>query len=370
NDLRRDSLGSFIKKAVAMTRYLTEDEFRKLPDPKHYQGIQEVDLKLVDDGYDDITAEQRVKTAEDLQKMTAGLSDKIISTTAGFYDDESESVKVHSNGFEGVRSSTSFSVGVEVTVDDGNGGRPSDWDYATTRYLRDLPDPASQARAAVDRALAKVGQTKIESGTMDMLVVNRAAANPIFAMLGPMNGRSLQQKRSYLDGKLGEKITSEHLTLIDDPFVERGLGSSLYDGEGMARHKRTLIDKGVLSEYLIDCYYARKLGVEPTGGSTSNLTLAYGDKSLEQMIAQVGRGILVTSFIGGNTNGTTGDYSWGLIGMLIEDGKIVKPVNEMNISGSLEGLWANLVEVGNDVYEYSSLRRPSLHFKDVQFAGL
>lgn len=370
NDLRRESLGPFVKRAVEMTRYLSADTFRKLPDPKYYQGIQAIDLKLVDDTYDSIEANQRVKLAQDLQHLTAGKSDKIISSTAGYYDGEDESIKVHSNGLEGVTQDTSFSVGVEVTIDDGDGGRPSDWNYATTRFLSDIPDAETLASGAIKGVLAKVGQAKIESGTMDMVVVNRAAGNPIYALYGPLSGRSLQQKRSFLEGKLGEQIACDKLTMIDDPFIEKGLRSRPYDGEGIASRKRTILEKGVLKEYLIDCYYGSKLGMEPTGGSLSNVIFEYGDQSLDELVAQVTKGILVTSFIGGNTNGTTGDYSWGLMGMLIEGGKIVKPVNEMNISGNLTELWGNLVAMGNDPYIYSSVQRPSLYFKDVQFAGL
>lgn len=370
NDLRRDSLSGFIKEAVAMTKYLTEDKFRMLPDPKYYQGMKEVELDLIDDSYDSIEADQRVKMASDLQALTASKSDKIVSTTAGYYDGDDESIKVHSNGFEGVRRTTSFSFGVEVTIDNGKGGRPNDYAYVTTRYLKDVPDAESLASLAVERALAKLGQTKVDSGIYDMVILNRAASNPIYAFYGPMTGRALQQKRSFLEGMLDTQIASDKLTLIDDPFIKRGLGSRLYNGEGMATRKRTLIDKGVLKEYLIDCYYARKLGVDPTGGSTTNLVFEYGDKSLDEIIKGVIKGILVNGFIGGNSNGTTGDFSWGLQGMLIEDGKIVKPVNEMNISGNLTELWGNLVQVGNDPYEYSSLRRPSLHFKDVNFSGL
>lgn len=370
NDLRRESLGRFINDAVAMTKYLSEDEFRKLPDPKYYKGIKDINLDLFDGGYDKIVADQRVKYASDLQNLVASKSDKIITSTAGYYDNDSESIKVQSNGFEGIKRTTSFSVGVEVTVKDKDGGRPSDWNYATTRYLKDMPDSESLAQGVVEKALSKIGQSKIESGTYDMIVLNRAASKPIYALYGPMSGRSLQQKRSFLDGKVGEQIASDKFTLMDDPFIERGLGSRHYDGEGMVAKKRTLIDKGVFKEFLIDCYYARKLGMDPTGGSTSNLVFEYGDKSLEELYKDVEKGILVNSFIGGNSNDTTGDFSWGLAGMLIENGKIVKPINEMNISGNLVELWNNLVAVGNDPYTFSSLRRPSLHFKDVQFSGV
>ncbi len=370
NDLRRESLSRFINDAVAMTKYLTEDEFRKLPDPKHYRGIKDIDLDLFDGEYDKIMADQRVKYASGLQKAVSSKSDKIITSTAGYYDNDSESIKVHSNGFEGVKRTTSFSVGVEATVEDKNGGRPSDWNYATTRYLKDIPDSEFLAQGVVEKALAKVGQTKVESGTYDMIVFNRAAGKPIYALYGPMTGRALQQKQSFLDEKIGEKIASDKFTIVDNPFIERGLGSRHYDGEGMVAKKRTLIEKGVLKEFLIDCYYARKLGVEPTGGSTSNLVFEYGEKSLDDMIKDIEKGILVNSFIGGNSNSTTGDFSWGLQGMLIENGKLIKPINEMNISGNLIELWNSLVAVGNDPYKFSSLRRPSLHFKDVQFSGV
>ncbi|RKX19661.1 MAG: TldD/PmbA family protein [Candidatus Zixiibacteriota bacterium] len=370
NDLRKESLSRFVNDAVAMTKYLTEDEFRKLPDPKYYKGIKDIDLDLFDGEYDKIMADQRVKYASDLQNAVSSKSDKIITSTAGYYDNDSESIKVHSNGFEGINRTTSFSVGVEATVEDKDGGRPSDWNYATTRHLKDMPDSESLAQGVVEKALAKVGQTKVESGTYDMIVFNRAAGKPVYAFYGPMTGRALQQKQSFLDGKIGEKIASDKFTIVDNPFIERGLGSRHYNGEGMVAKKRTLIEKGVLKEFLIDCYYARKLGVEPTGGSTSNLVFEYGEKSLDDMIKNVKKGILVNSFIGGNSNGTTGDFSWGLAGMLIEDGKIIKPINEMNISGNLIELWSNLVDVGNDPYKFSSLRRPSLHFKDVQFSGV
>jgi PmbA protein len=131
-----------------------------------------------------------------------------------------------------------------------------------------------------------------------------------------------------------------------------------------------MIDKGVLKSYYIDTYYGKKLGMEPTSGSSTNIVLDYGTKSLEEMVKEMKKGILITSFIGGNSNSTTGDFSFGIIGRYVEDGKIIKPVHEMNISGNFTDLLNQLVEVGNDPYIYSSLRLPSLHFKDVQFSGI
>jgi len=370
NDLRKEYLEKFVSEAVAMTKYLTEDPYRKLPDPKYYNGQNDIDLEVFDSSFDKVTSEQRVKISKEIESIAKAQSDKILSCTAGYSDSHSESVKVNSNGFEGESIRTIFSVGVEVTVDDGRGGRPQDYDYAVVRYFKDLPDLEVMGKKAVERTLGKIGQDKMESGKYDMIVENRSAARLFYSLFGPMRASSLQQKNSFLEGKLGEKIASEKMILVDDPFIVNGMGSRLYDGEGMVTQKRVKIDKGILKEYYIDTYYGSKLGMEPNSGSTTNITLENGSKSLDDLINDVSRGILVSSFIGGNSNSTTGDFSFGIIGHYIENGEIVRPVNEMNISGNMVDFWNGLAEVGNDPYLYSSWRLPSLHFTDVQFSGI
>jgi PmbA protein len=370
NDLRRESLEPFIKEAVAMTKYLGQDQYRSLTDPKYYEGQKQMDLSLFDPDYDSITSEKRVKIAREIDELARSLSDKIITCTASYGDSISNSIKVHSNGFEGVKYSTSFGGGLEVTVKDDNGGRPSDWSWCVVRHLKDIDSPQKMAKEAVKRSLGKVGQAKMKSGVYDMIVENRAASRLLGMLYGPMQGHNLYRKNSFLEGKIGEKIGSVKLTMIDDPFIVNGLGSRLYDGDGMAAKRRVILEKGVFREYFIDYYYSRKLEMKPTTGSYSNIIFENGNKSLADMVRDVKKGILINGFIGGNSNDLTGDFSYGIIGMYIEDGKLIKPVNEMNISGNQVDLWNQLVELGNDPYEYSSLRRPSLYFKDVQFSGL
>lgn len=369
NDLRRTTLPRFISEAVAMTKYLSEDEYRTLPDPKLYEGRNDIDLALADPDYDAVTSDERVKIAMELERATRSQSDKIISCTSGFSDSYSESVKVHSNGFEGSRRSTSFSCGVEVTVDDGKGGRPEDWEWKTVRFRRDIPETEVMAKVAADRALAKIGQEQLPSGVYDMLVENRTGGRILGALRSPMQASALQQKNSFLDGKLGEQIASDKLTWVDDPFIKSALGSRLYDGEGIATKRRVMIDKGVLKQFYIDNYYGRKLGMEPNSGAATNVVFELGTRSLDEMIAAMKRGVLVRTFIGGNNNSTTGDFSYGIMGHYVENGKIVSPVNEMNISGNSQELWKRLVEMGNDPYVYSSFQRPSMYFTDVEFSG-
>ena len=184
-----------------------------------------------------------------------------------------------------------------------------------------------------------------------------------------MGGRAIQQKRSYLDGMLGKKVASGQLTVVDNPFLEKGMASRYFDSEGLAAEERVMIDKGVLKNYYIDYYYGQKLGMEPTSGSSSNLLFALGTRSLEELINDVDKGIFITGFIGGNSNSTTGDFSFGIVGILIENGKLTQPVNEMNISGNAKDFWLQLTETGNDPYPYSSYQAPSMLFSDIYFSG-
>ena len=138
----------------------------------------------------------------------------------------------------------------------------------------------------------------------------------------------------------------------------------------MATKKRTIIEGGVLKTYYIDTYYGNKLEMEPTSGGTTNLVFKPGEKDLDGLLADIDRGILVTGFNGGNSNGSTGDFSFGIEGFLVEKGKLVQPVAEMNITGNFKQLWKDLVAVGSDVDTSRSWQLPSLVFDNVDFSGI
>jgi PmbA protein len=370
NDLREDSLAKLIDEAVSGTKYLTKDEYRSLPDPTFYPKETQVDLKIRDESYDAVDAKQRKAMAEEIEQAAMAQSDQIISTTSAYSDVFAETTRVHSNGFSGQIEGTIFSAGAEVTVRDGESGRPSDWYWASTRYHSDLPAPEVLGKYAATRALRKIGQKKIDSGQYTMLVENRSGGRLLSTLYTPMRGRSLQQKNSFLENMLDKQIASEKLTIFDDPFVKKGLGSKIFDGEGLAVKKRVMIEQGVLRNYYINDYYGKKLGMTPNSGSTSNIIFDYGTKSLDDLLPEVGKGILVTGFIGGNSNSTTGDFSFGIVGQLVENGQIVQPINEMNITGNAKEFWHKLLSVGNDPYPYSSWRIPSMMFEKVHFSGV
>lgn len=370
NNLQKASLETFIADAAAMTKYMSEDAFRKLPDPRYYSGREKKDLELRDPFHESLSTEARIESVRQAADAVAAASSRTVSVTAGYSDALSRSVKVHSNGFEGEQEDTSFSLYANPTIKDDDGKLVEEYAYGSTRFRGDLPDPRKVGKEATERALRRMGQEKVDSGKMDMVVENRQASRVLWPLIGPLSGSALQQKQSFLEGKLGQKVASEKLTLIDDPLVLRGLGSQLFDGEGLAAKRRTVIERGVLKTYFIDNYYGRKLGMEPTTGGVSNLVFEYGGKSCDAIIKGVSRGIFVTGFIGGNSNGTTGDFSFGISGMMIENGSLVKPVYEMNVSGNMKDFWNELIEIGNDPHTYSTMRTPTLRFGNVQFSGM
>jgi len=369
NDLRKESLEKFIQNAVDLTRYLEVDEYRGLTDPTLYEGQSDADLDLFDPEYDILTTETRKEVAMKLGAHLLGQDDRIISVASGFSDNSGESYVVKSNGFEGIRKATSFSQYLEVSLQGEGDRKPQSGRWYRARHLADLPSTKQTAMEALERTQAQLGQEKVESAVMPMVVENSNAARLLYRLFQPLSGASIQQKNSFLDGKKEQQIASKALTITDNPIIVRGLGSRLYDGDGIAAKEMPVIQDGVLKNYYIDVYYGRKLGWAPTTGYASNIIIQPGKRSAKTIEKNLDQGILVTNWLGGNANGTTGDFSLGVAGWLIENGQRTQPIGEMNISGNYSDLLMNLKEVGNDPYPYSSFRTPTLLFNDVSFSG-
>jgi len=364
----KKELARFIEEAIAGTRYLAEDEFRSLPDPELYYKGNGPELETFDPEYQSVDPQVKIDSAFEVEKEVLGMDERLISVTASYYDGMSSMVMVCSNGFEGDIASTYYGLNAEVSVK-GEDARPQAyWGESALFHKRLITEGIG--KTALDKAIKKLGQAKIESASMPMIVENRLAQQVVGPLISALNGSAIQQKNSFLIDKMNERIGSERLTIIDDPFIISGRGSKLFDNEGLAMKKRAVFENGVLKNYFIDTYYGKKLGMEPTTGGTTNLVFEPGERTLEEMIASLDRGILIAGFNGGNSNGSTGDFSYGIDGFLIEEGKIVKPVSEMNITGNMKKLWMNFAEAGSDVYEKSSLRAPSLRFDNVDFSGI
>ncbi len=371
SDLRKEFLQTFIANAVAATKLLAEDPFRTLPDPQYYAGRAELELQILDTTHDQFTPADRhalVKTIEDACLRAGG--EKVISVTASAYDSHEEAVMLTSNGFEGDRELTVYWAGASMTARDEGERRPQGYNYVAGVTRKTFPHPEEIGATAAARTLALLGAKKIPTATLPIIVENQNVPRLLGGLLAAMSGRSIQQKQSFLADKKGQKIASDKLTLIDDPFLLGGLGSRLYDDDGFATKKITLIDTGVLQEFYVDWYYSRKLGWQPTTGSSSNLIIPPGTRSVKEIMKDLGRGIFITGFIGGNSNSTTGDASIGITGQLFDHGEPVQAVAEMNIADNHLKFWQKLAEVANDPYLYSSQRTPSLVFTDVVVSGV
>ena len=369
NDLRKESLEKFLTNAVDLTGFLEKDEYRKLADPELFKGQPEVDLDLNDSGQADITAEERQNRAKELGAYLEGKDDRIISVASGFYDNHSESYQLTSNGFEGHKESTSFTHGASVSLQGKGDKKPEGWRYYRARHLNDLVGAEQTANEALARTQDRIGAEKIASETMPLLLENSNAAGLFWRLMGPLSAASIQQKSSFLADRKDQKVGSDLLNIMDEPTIVRGLGSRYYDGDGLAAKPMPIFTKGVLNNYYTDVYYGNKLGWKPNAGGASNLIVKPGKRSGAEIESSLDRAILVTDWLGGNANGTTGDFSLGVAGWLIENGKRVKSITEMNISGNYNDLLMNLIEVGNDPWLHSSFRTPTMVFDKVNFSG-
>jgi PmbA protein len=368
NRLDKKELERYIANGVEATRFLAKDEFRRLPQPERYYKDNGRDLDTYDNDVDKVSVDDKLALIKNTAAEVYGSDPRLISVTAGYEDGKSGSYMAASNGFEGESYTTYFEL-YAVTAMKGEGdARPSDYWYDVSIFWNKL-QKQDIGKTAYERTVRKLGQEKINSGVYPMLLDNTLSYNLLSPVMSALTGGNIQQKNSFLIDKIGEKITSEKFTLVDDPHIPRARGARWFDGEGVATVKRTVIDKGVLRTYYIDTYYGAKLDMAPTVQSPSVLTCEHGSKNFDQLLASMDRGIWVTGFNGGNSNSSTGDFSFGIEGFLVEKGKAVKPVSEMNITGNLLTLWKNVIEVGNDPRLITPQRIPSILFDKVSFSG-
>jgi PmbA protein len=368
NRIKKDELMKFVDEAIAATRYLAEDEFRMLPDPSLFYKGGGIDINVLDPSIETVETTSKIDLARAVLDEAFNKDERIISVSSSYSDSLSNRVLLTSNGFKGdsARSSVNLYASVSVKTETG---RPSDYWYESSLFFDKLKK-TDIGRKALERTLKKIGPSKISSGKYTMIMENRVATNLLSPIYNALSGYSLYQKQSFLAGKKDQPIASKVMTIFDDPTIPSGPGSRHFDGEGLALSKRAIIDEGVLRSYYIDTYYGKKLGMDPTSGSSTNVIFKLGDRNMDAMVKSLKKGILITGFNGGNCNGSTGDFSYGIEGYLVENGSVIHPVNEMNITGNMTQIWNNLVEAGNDIIEGSSFRVPSLMLQNVDFSGI
>lgn len=376
NRFEKNELEKFLKDALETNKYLSADECRKLPAKELcWDGVGE-DLEQYDPYVAEMDPAKKKEIAFEVMEQAYGKSKKIVSVGSEYGDMLDYQYMADSQGFEGDSLQSNFTVSVECSLKGRTNARSEGWWWESSLHFKDF-DYANCGKNALNRAMASLNPKKIQSGKFTMVVENTCSSRLVSPIFSALNGTNIQQKNSFLANKLGKKIFPKKLSLIDTPHIKGLSGSRYWDGDGLATKNRAIIDKGHISTFFINTYTANKMGMQSTVESPSvpkfnleDFPAKYRNLDAKSIIKILDKGIFVTGFNGGNCNGATGDFSYGIQGFYFENGEILFPIKEMNISGNILKLWKNIALIGNDARTCSRWMIPSLAFTDVDFTGI
>ena len=396
NDLRPESVSEFIKQAFETTRLLEPDETRTLADPSRYYKGGGPDLQNFDASLSEIDPQEKIRLLRETASEVEGSDKRIISMQTRYSDRQHQAHYLISNGFDGYEESSYCTLTSIITVEGEGGQHPMDGWGESRIFFHQMPRQGI-APIALRRTLQKIGQRPAPSGRYRMILESPVAGNFLQPILNAMNGQALQQRTSFLVGKLGEQVVSPLVNIIDDPLQPGTRGASLFDYDGVATQRRELFKEGRLQTFFIDTPMSKKLGMEPTtqgihrlimdsprpspdlslvgrGADTTGILytpLPTRERSGEGLegLENIGLSILVTDFNGGNCDPVTGNFSYGIEGFLIENGIIIQPVSGMNITGNILDVWQRLSHIADDADPWETEVIPTLTFEDVAFSG-
>jgi PmbA protein len=281
----------------------------------------------------------------------------------------SHSQYANSHGFAADRTATRYSRVCPVLVRDGQ-RKHRDHDFSVARSYEDLTPPAELVASAANKAIMRCGAKTLTSREASVIFDPSTAKCIWSTVLGALAGSRIYQKASFLKDAQGQRVMPEHLSLIDDPWRLRGLGSANFDAEGVATRQQGFIESGVLQRFITSSYSARKLGTvtSATAGGVHNLTVLGGTGHLKEMLQSMGDGLLVTELMGSGIDVTTGQLSLGVFGYWIAGGQITHPVEGMTLAGDLSAMLLNIHRVGADIDYRSTLNCGSLWINKVALA--
>ncbi len=362
------AIGEMAARAVAMARAAPEDPWCGLPegglaDPAALPAL-EIDEEGPEPAPATLLAEAAVAEAAAL--AVEGVS-QVESAEAGWR--RSSVFYCASNGFSGGYARSSASLSVSAVAGEGL-GMETDYDFAARTHRADLPPPEEIGREAGLRAVARLAPRRAKTGAFPVLFDRRVAGSLVGHILSVIDGAAVARGASWLKDRMGEAVLPAGFSLLDEPLRRRGLGSRPFDGEGLPLSARALIEDGALRGWTLDSATARRLGLPAPGGArrgtggppgpgTSNLRLAAPGRPRDELIREMGEGLIVTQLIGSSISQTTGAYSRGAAGFWVSGGEIAYPVNELTIAGSLPDFLMRLV-AADDADETKSLVTPSL----------
>jgi len=376
NRMEKEVLQKFILDAISTVKMLEPDACRNLPAPERQaKDAREGDeLALYDSAYEKLDSEWRKKYALETsawaRKASLEKGFRIISEEGEYSDSIFDTLTIDSQGLYARHTETSFELGYEVTVEDAEGNRYASYWWDATPLLKDL-DAASCAEKAALRAAAQINPQGAESGKYTVVIDTECASKMVTPVLNALGGFALQQKNSFLDGSLGKKVFPETLSVWDCPRSKGQTGSRLFDSEGVATQETPVIENGVVKQYFLNTYVAGKMQMEPTVEDiTRAVVKPVGDcKTAAELLAGLKDCIYVTGFNGGNSNSSTGNFSYGIEGFMVKDGKIVSPLREMLMTGDFLTLWNHLIAAAQDARPCMSKLIPTLAFEKVDISA-
>ncbi|MGA8079860.1 MAG: TldD/PmbA family protein [Xanthobacteraceae bacterium] len=375
NDIKTAGLDALAERAVAMARVAPEDAFAGLADPA-LLAQNFPDLDLLDPDMPGVELlEQRARAAEAAALAVGGVSKSGGgSASAGI----GGMVLVTSQGFSGVTLGSRHSISMQAIAGSGT-GMEQDYDFTSTLHAADLASAEAVGRSAGRRAVERLNPRKVATRKVPVVFDTRIANSLVNHLASAANGGAVARKTSFLRDKLGAQIFAPGIAIVDDPLRRRGQRSRAFDAEGVATKKLMLVEDGVLKTWLLDSATARELKLKTTGHAQrgvssvpspgpSNLYLAPGSKSPDELIADIEDGFYITDLIGSGTNLVTGDYSRGASGFWIENGKRTFPVSEVTIAGHLDDIFKSLTPANNLEFRYGT-NAPTLRVEGLTVAG-
>ncbi|MDA0149927.1 metalloprotease PmbA [Vibrio sp. LaRot3] len=369
SDLSEKAIQQTVLAALDIAQYTSEDPYAGPADKElMVKEIPDLDLFHPDTPDPDHAA----KIAIEAERHALSYSDKIKQSDGASYDSH-YGLKVYGNshGLLASYASSRHSTSCCVIGQGQNGEMERDYSYTVARHVDELWTPEKVGREAAEKTVGRLDPQKLATGKYPVMFAADVATGLIGHLVMAISGGNLYRKSSFLLDQLGEQVLPSWFNIAERPHILRGLASSPFDSEGVFTQDREIITDGVLATYLLTSYAARKMNMTPTGhaGGIHNWFVQSTGQSFDQMLKELGTGLLVTETMGQGVNVVTGDYSRGAAGFWVENGEIQFPVSEVTIAGNLKEMFQQIVAVGNDVETRSQIQTGSILLESMKIAG-
>ena len=367
-DLDPAALRDTVSAACRIARYTEEDDCAGLAGAE-LMAIEKPDLDLNHPW--DLTAEAATVLALEAEAAARAVDTRITNSDgAGVSTYQGSHVYGNTHGFVGSYTGTRHSISCSVIAEEGDEKQRDYW-YTTARCADELKSAKEIGEQAGLRAVRRLGGRQLSTRNAPVVFSPEQAIRLFGSFVSAIRGSSLYRQATFLLDHLDKPVFPESVHIREEPHIPRALGSSPFDAEGVATKARDLVSNGVLRGYVLDSYSARKLGMQTTAnaGGVHNLIVTTGDKSLDQLLADMDTGLLVTELMGMGVNIVTGDYSQGAAGFWVERGQIQYPVEEITIASNLKDIFNGIQAIGADVDTRSNLHTGSVLIDNMTIAG-